>query len=46
MKYLLDALRYAKLIPDDKDRDIRLQVHQYRVDEYRREATGIVIDYP
>lgn len=46
VKYLLDALRYAKLLTDDKDRDIRLNVHQFRVDAYRKEATGITIDYP
>lgn len=46
MKYLLDALRYARLVPDDRDQDLRLSVHQYRVDAFRKEAVGITIDYP
>lgn len=46
MKFILDALRYAKLIPDDRDESINLAVEQYRVDAYRKEGTGITIDYP
>lgn len=46
VKFLLDALRYAKLIPEDRDQDIRLAVSQYRVDTYLGEGTGITIDYP
>lgn len=46
VKFLLDALRYAKLIPEDRDQDIRLAVSQYRVDTYLAEGTGITIDFP
>lgn len=46
VKFLLDALRYAKLLRDDRELDIELVVHQQKVGRYDLEGTGITIDYP
>lgn len=46
VKYLLDGLRKAELIPDDRERDIQLIVDQTKVNKYNLEGTGIVITYP
>lgn len=46
MKFLLDALRGARLVTDDRELDIELLVSQQKVAEYRLEGTGITIDFP
>lgn len=46
VKYLLDGLRYAELIPDDREKDAELFVFQVRVDAYLKEGTAITIEYP
>lgn len=46
MKFLLDGLRRARLISDDREQDIELVVSQQRVPAYRLEGTGITIDLP
>lgn len=44
-KPLLDAIRHAGLIPDDREDDIDLTVTQHRVPKYINEGTGIAITY-
>lgn len=44
VKYVLDALRYEGLIPDDKESDIDLNVKQLRVPHYIEEGTEISIE--
>lgn len=46
VKFILDALRKAQLIPDDREKDIVLSVNQTKVKHYINEGTGIVITYP
>lgn len=46
VKWLLDALRYADLIPNDRERDIELVVDQVRVRSYLHEGTKIDLTYP
>lgn len=46
IKPLLDALRHASLIANDRERDIDLAVTQEKVGHYSGEGTGIVITYP
>ena len=45
VKPILDALREAGLIPDDKESDIELVVTQSRVKSYDKEGTGLRITY-
>lgn len=45
-KYLLDGLRYAKLIPDDAPEKITLQVEQEKVQRQTQERTVIELTYP
>jgi len=45
-KYLLDGLRYAKLIPDDAPEKITLQVEQEKVQRQTQERTVIELSYP
>lgn len=44
-KLLLDAIRYAGLVPGDRERDIDLSVTQERVGSYKQEGTGVIIAY-
>lgn len=44
-KLLLDAIRAAGLIPDDDEDTIDLSVSQYRVSNYIKEGTGVVLKY-
>lgn len=46
VKYLLDGLRYADLIADDREGDAELFVNQTRVRHYLEEGTAITIEYP
>lgn len=46
VKFLLDALRQAKLIPNDRECDIELIVTQQKVGSYAQEGTGVEINYP
>jgi len=45
-KYLLDALRYAGAVFDDREKDIRLEVSQVKVVHRNEEKTEIEIEYP
>jgi hypothetical protein len=45
-KYILDSIRYAKLIPDDRPEDITLSVDQVKVKGKEAERTEIEITYP
>lgn len=45
VKFLLDGLRAARLIPDDREIDIELIVTQTRVRSYPMEGTAITITY-
>lgn len=45
-KALIDGLRYAALIRDDREEDITLQVDQEKVAHYEEEETLIWITYP
>lgn len=45
VKFLLDAICAAGLIPDDRECDIDLSVTQTAVPKYTMEGTGIVIAY-
>jgi len=46
VKFVLDALRQAGLIPDDRECDIELIVTQTRVKSYSLEGTALEITYP
>lgn len=43
---MLDSVRRAGLIPDDRERDIELIVDQHPVTSRSLEGTGVVITYP
>lgn len=45
IKFLQDFLRYANLITDDRECDIRVDVTQHQVSSHAREGVGIVITY-
>jgi hypothetical protein len=42
-KYFIDCLRYAGFIPDDRERDITLEVRQEKVKTKAEERTEITI---
>jgi Holliday junction resolvase RusA-like endonuclease len=44
-KYLIDALRYAGAINDDREKDICLQVTQHKVAHLKEERTEVEIKY-
>lgn len=46
VKFILDAMRYAGLIPNDRECDIELIVTQVRVASFNLEGTGVEINYP
>lgn len=46
VKDLLDGIKDAGLIPDDKEEDINLQVNQTKVSRRKDEKTVIEIEYP
>lgn len=46
VKDLLDGLQDARLIPDDKEEEINLQVEQEKVSRRKDEKTIIEIEYP
>lgn len=46
VKFLLDAMRYAQLIPNDRECDIELIVTQQKVAHRHLEGTGVEILYP
>lgn len=46
VKFLLDGICTAGLIPDDSECDIDLSVTQIRVAKFEHEGTGIIITYP
>ena len=43
VKYFIDSLRYAALIPDDRPQDITLEVSQEKVQTRKEERTTIEI---
>ncbi len=43
-KYAIDALRYAKIIPDDTEKDITYTITQKKVEKKNQEKTLIIID--
>lgn len=45
-KYLVDGLRYAGLIPNDRAKDITIQVEQVQVHGDDPTGTDIEIEYP
>lgn len=45
VKFLLDGLCAAGLIPDDRECDINLSVTQTKVKTYAQEGTGVAITY-
>lgn len=45
-KDLIDGLRYAGLLSDDREEDITLEVTQERVKHFRDEETVVIIEYP
>lgn len=45
-KDLIDGLRYAALLRDDKEEDITLEVTQERVKHFADERTVVTITYP
>ncbi|HEX2900802.1 MAG TPA: hypothetical protein VHS96_13860 [Bacteroidia bacterium] len=46
VKFLLDAMRYAGLIPNDRECDIEMIVTQQKVAHRAEEGTGVEILYP
>lgn len=46
VKFLLDAMRYAGLIPNDRECDIEMIVTQQKVAHRSEEGTGVEILYP
>jgi hypothetical protein len=46
VKALLDSIRYATLIPNDRPEDIKLETDQVRVKHRSEEKTVIEIEYP
>jgi hypothetical protein len=45
VKDLLDGLRHAGLIPDDREEDIQLEVEQEKVGTAAEEGTRVEISY-
>lgn len=43
VKYFLDSLRYAEIIPDDDPKSIELQVSQKKVKKYSDEETEVEV---
>lgn len=46
VKFLLDAICAAGLVPNDRECDIDLSVTQIRAAKFAHEGTGIIITYP
>ena len=45
-KYFIDCLRYAQIIPNDRDQDIALEIGQRKVERKEDELTVIEIERP
>lgn len=45
-KYFIDCLRYAGIIPNDREEDITLQVSQVKVKTKAEERTELEIETP
>lgn len=44
VKYFVDSLRYAEIIPDDDPESITLQVSQEKVKNYSKEKTEVEVE--
>jgi hypothetical protein len=44
VKYFVDALRYAEIIPDDDPESISLEVSQEKVKGYKNEKTEVEVE--
>lgn len=44
-KPLIDQLRYGGIIPDDREKDIKLTVEQFQVAKKKQEGTRVVVRY-
>ena len=44
VKYFVDTLRYAEIIPDDDPESITLQVSQEKVKNYSKEKTEVEVE--
>ena len=44
VKYIIDALRYTKVIKDDREKDIRLEIFQVKVKTRKEEKTVIEVE--
>jgi len=45
-KALIDGLRFAGLIRNDREEDITLEVSQVKVAHFKDETTEIILEYP
>lgn len=45
-KFHTDALRYEKIIKDDREQDVEIEVRQFKINSKAQERIDICIQYP